>query len=228
MGTLTLAELTEEVRSHLGGRDDLDDRITRFINFAQLRLARAYTFPELHRRSYTTGTYGGTALSDRFITLPANVRSVQSVVVEDGSTSIKLTYHAPRRFDRLFSGLLSTGRRKPQVYTKWLETIELMPVPEKAYQYELRWVKWPDNLVESTDKSELDRKDELLILLAASIANHSLARFDRGKMLYGMFAASLEQVIKDEEIEPDEEIKPIFEHDGQAQTYWTNPFVKGV
>ncbi len=227
MGTLTLTQMQAEVRSYHGNRTDLDTRITRFLNFAQIRLARAYSFPELHKFVTATGSFVNDA-TDRFISLPANVHSVKDFVLEDGDTSRKLEYKSPREFDRLYTGYISRGRSKPAIYTRWQECMELMPLPDEAYNYEIRYIVWPTDLVNGSDVSILDRKDELLILLAASIMHHSLGNTTKGRDLFGMFAAIREEVIVDETVEPDLEIKSE-QGPGSVPSgkYWANPFFTG-
>lgn len=227
MGTLTLTQLQDEVRSFHGNRTDLDNRITRFLNFAQIRLARAWCFPELNKFVTAQGSFVNDA-TDRFITLPANTHSVKDFVLEDNETSLKLDYKAPRQFDQLFAGYIARGRRKPVIYTKWAEVLELMPLPDVAYDYEIRYIIWPVDLVNGTDTSDLDRKDELLILLAASIMHHSLGNTTKGRDLFGMFARLTADVIADEQVEPDQDIKADSNDIIRTGEYWTNPFIRGV
>ena len=226
MGTLTLTQLQDEVRAYHGNRTDLDARLTRFLNFAQIRLARAFSFPELHKFVTATGSFVNDS-TDRFLTLPANTHSIKDLVLEDEETSRKLEYKSPREFDRMFTGYIARGRRKPIIYTKWRETIELMPLPDEAYDYEIRYVIWPADLVNGTDTSELDRKDELLILLAASIMHHSLGNTDKGRNLFGMFRTLLKDTIEDEHLEPDQDIKADSNDRVLTDKYWANPFIKG-
>ena len=227
MGTLTLTQLQDEVRSYHGNRTDLDARIIRFLNFAQIRLARAYHFPELHKFVTATGSFVSDA-TDRFLTLPGNINAVKDVVLEDTDTSRKLEYKSPREFDKMFTGYISRGRRKPIIYTKWRECLELMPLPDEAYDYEVRYIIWPTDLVSGTDTSDLDRKVELLILLAASQMHHTLGNTTKGAQLFGMFAAMLKDVIKQEDLEPDQDIKADVNDTIISTDYWRNPFVKSL
>lgn len=226
MGTLTLTQLQEEVRSYHGNRTDLDVRITRFLNFAQIRLARAYPFPELHRFVTATGSFVNDS-TDRFLTLPANTNAIKDLILEDGTTSRKLEYISPRVFDKRFTGYISRGRRKPVFYTKWQDCIELMPLPDVAYDYEIRYIIWTTDLVDPGDTSILDRKDELLILLAASIMHHTLGNTTKGAQLFGMFAILLEGVIKQEQLEPDQDITSAVNEGVITTDYWLNPFIRG-
>jgi len=227
MGTLTVADLKTEVKSFHGNRTDLDSRLVRFLNFAQIRIARAYSWPEFEKQATATGSFVND-LTDRFITLPSNIRSVRSFVLEDTSQSHKLAYKTPREFDRLYSGTRHSSKRRPVYYTRWQEIAEVSPVPDQAYDYEIRYVVWPTDLVNDGDTSDLDRKDELLILLAASIMHHSLGNTTKGRDLFGMFARLIEEAARDESVEPDSEIMAAVNDQGRIEEYWTNPFINGM
>lgn len=224
---LIFGDLKNEVRSFLGERSDLDSRLGTFLNLAQVRIARAFTFPEFHRLTTLNGLFNGDG-GDRLVTLPSKIRSIRSFSIDDAAISRKLEYKSPREFDRLFDGYESRGRSKPVIYTRWAETAELYPLPDQLYTYTLRWVIWPTEMTVDATPSELVEKDELLIYLATSIAYHSTGKTDKGKDFYGMFKAILDDVVNDETVEPDQAIQALVNTPASAQQYWANPFISGV
>lgn len=229
MGTLTLDELKDEVRAGMGGRTDLDSRLTRFLNLAQQRLARLHDFDEMETTSLASLANTGSP-TDGDITLP-NLRELHSIRIEDESRSVKLIQRSPRWFDRMLPMPDYHSRDIPQIYMIWKDVVSVFPLPEKAYTntVKLRWTKWPTALSAGATPSEYNEKDELLIELAVAYAYRSLGNPEE--------AAKHEAVAKRLFLEAEgmDRDKPDLEIVGDAnpgQTtpgdYWRDPFVRSV
>ena len=228
MGTLTLADLKDELRTALGGRTDQDARLARAINLAQVRAARLWDFDELRRTYKATNFYNNNS-DDRFLAFPANIRKVHSLVLEDGANSRKLTYVPPRQWDKFLSSVETSRRGRPTHYTKWQDQIEFYPIPDKQYTWRLRCTVWPADLSADTDKSDLDEKDDLIIALAASWIYLTLGDNDRAAYWYRVARSLFQEGMSEEGAQVDLEIKagdPVGAV--TAAQYWSDPFVRSA
>lgn len=229
MGTLTLDELKDEVRRGMGGRTDLDLRLTRFLNLAQQRLARLHDYDEMETLSDASLVFTP-APTDGDIVLP-NLRELYSIRIWDDSRSVKLQQRSPRWWDKMIPEPDYHSRDIPQIYTIWGNTVQVFPLPEKNYTnlVKLRWTKWPTPLSSPTAPSEFNEKDELLIELAIAYAYRSLGNPDEAaKHNSAARQLFLESNLTDRE-------KPDLDMAGDASTgsmsprnYWEDPFVRSI
>src|SRR5688500_4635628 len=141
MGTLTFAELKEEVRAGLLARSDTDLRLGRFVNLAQQRLARMHDFNEMEIISTTLLRNTGED-SDRFLQMPT-LREVYSIVLLDGANSRKMVGRTPQYMDRFQSMPEYWARSWPVNYCEWGSYIETFPLPQADYYVRMRWTQWP-------------------------------------------------------------------------------------
>lgn len=228
MGMLTLLELKDEVRSGLGGRTDLDSRLTRFLNLAQQRLARLHDWDEMEVISTTTITNSGGS-GDRYVGMPL-LREVYSIVIEDDSRSRKLVQKSPRWWDRLIPLPEYHTRDTPSMYVVWGSIVEVFQLPDKTYPLRMRWTKWPTALSADATPSEFNEKDELLVELALSYAYRSLGNPEEAQKHE---AVALRLFAESDQIDRD---KPDLEMVGDArqgsqvapQDYWRDPFVRSI
>jgi hypothetical protein len=228
MGVLTLAELKTEVRAALGGRHDLDSRLTSIVNLAQMRLARIHDFDEMEILSTTT--VNNTANdNDRFLVLP-DKREVYSIVLLDGANSRKLVQRTPQFWDRYISKPEYWSRFIPSDYMIWNNTIEAYPLPDKTYTIRIRWTKWPTALSADTDVSEFLNKDDVLIELAVSYALRSLGKEDDADKHERAAMRMLGEAANMDDSKPDMQITPALSDSqvisGNPLEYWRDPFRK--
>lgn len=228
MGVLTLAELKTEVRAALGGRRDLDARLTVIINLAQMRLARIHDFDEMEIISTSTIQNTGST-NDKYLILP-NKREVYSVVILNGAKSRKLTQRTAQYWDRHIPMPEYFSRNIPSDYMIWGSTVEIWPLPDATYTIRIRWTKWPTALSADTDVSEFENKDDVLIMLSVSYALRSLGKGDEADAAEGNAIRMLGEGTRMDDSHPDINITP-GESDsqvlsGSVHDYWANPFVK--
>src|SRR6266404_5018394 len=148
MGTLTLSDLKDELKRGLGNRTDLDARLTRFLNLAQERIYRVYDFSEMQQITTSSFSVTSSITTDKFITLPP-IREIQSFRVLDGAQSVKLKQVSTRQWDSTIPMPEYFARALPSHLTLWTNSAELWPVPDKTYQYIIRWTKLPTVFVDS-------------------------------------------------------------------------------
>lgn len=227
MGMLTLAQLKAEILSFHANRTDQDHRLTTAINFAQLRIAREWRFTELDKLQETTAGWSN-ALQDRFITLPSTLRTIRSILILDGLQTSKLIKVDPVRLSRLFPNYTQAARKKPVHYVRRGNSIELVQIPDKAYTYRMDYSNWPTPFLdtEGSTVSDLENKDEGIILLAAAWLHKSLGRRDRASALLRDFDTFIAQAITTDLDNPDKE--GAYTKVGSSTEYWLDPFVMEV
>lgn len=233
MGTLTLTELQDELRDNLGGRTDLGNtRLTRFLDQAQVKIARRANWNELRVLEEVTLTYSGTAKTDRFFAFSSltnsNPRLIHAIVMRAGTSSWKIRKSLARVSDTVFPArdLYSTG--KPRWYMEWEDKIEWSPVPDKSYVIELRITNWPTPLT-GTNKSDLDEKDDLLLLDASRRAMRSLGMHESALSMAKDYEFEMLDAINDNATKPDIFATPsntVNALTGATAKYWADPFTR--
>lgn len=229
MGTLTANELKDELAIWLGSRDDISDtRLFGFLNLAQQRLARRKSFEEFEKLDTSIQLIYTPADSDRFITLPSDIKKIRSWVVLDGTSSRKLVFRNSRQWDKITPAPEEDSREKPRIYTKFQGKAEIWPLPDQTYNTRLRYSAWPTVLAADGDASDFDNKDDVLLNLAMVIAYTSLGNIDKGKEFWVIYNSLLKDVEGEDSEKPDQDYVPETLRDmglGMPDEYWANPFV---
>ncbi len=167
---LTFATMLDYVRSNIkrdaadpvgaaGGYSD--DKIKQTINWAQREIANRYTFEEM-RNTYD----GATIVDQRYYGFPANMKDIYSLVLVDGTISVKLRYLNAREYDELRPAPEEWSSQKPYHYIDYGKNFELAPIPDAIYSMVLRASDFPTVLSADADESDLDEKDDLIISVA--------------------------------------------------------------
>jgi len=174
MGILTLTQLDTELKAAHGDRDDIDqDRRIVALNLAQIRIARIYDWNEL--QDIDTGVIGdaGDPATDKFEAIPARIRKIYSFKIVDTASltnSRKLRWIPQRQWDETIPETQAWDTYIPEIYTIWKDRFEFWKIPDTSYNYEVRSAKWPLEFSSSDldAVSGLDRKDDMIVALAAS------------------------------------------------------------
>jgi len=229
MGTLTLTQLKTEVRSALGNRTDLDDRLTIMLNLAQMRIARRNRWEELETLNTDNLTYNNDD-DDRFLAKPANTRDIHSFVLLDGANSRKLKRRSPRMWDAIVAKPEYFSRGRPSHYVLYREIIELFRMPDSAYSVRLRISLWPTSFSDSspTATSDLDHKDDMLIALSNSYAFSTLGDTERAGRWWVIYSNMLKDALREEEQEADLDRLPEAEMRAEVMQGepWLDPFAR--
>lgn len=230
MGTLTLTELEDEVRSALGGRTDLDARLPRALNIAQTQIARSHDFFELSFADPITFAFTNTS-ADNFIQYSVltnpNPRTIYSIRLIDDAMSRKLTQRTAQQMDDLVPDQEYIARRRPHHYIRWEDALEIWPLPDQQYTGVIRYRAWPTALADGSDLSNFKEKDDILVWLAVSWLFHSLGEYDQAKMFFGMADTHMTSAVREDFNAVDQEIKPAW-NDGlhhPSGVPWANPWV---
>ena len=230
MGTLTNTELQDEIRYNLGNRTDLDTRLQRFLNLAQIRVARLHDFDELKALMTNTTNYVDDS-TDKFLVVPTRLRKVFSLRLIDGSNSRKLDMVTPRMWDRVIPKPDYYSRGRPSKFVRWGDNLEFWRVPDAEYDLELRCTLWPTPFSTGSQTSDLDQKDDALIALGTSLAFTSLRRMDKANEHWAIFRSIMKESTGEDVIDPDLEITPgpgSTSSDVGLSKGYDDPFVRSV
>ena len=237
MGTLTLSDLREEVKSHLADRDDITDvQYNRAINLAQERMARSHDFRELSFSLSHTAAFADDPAVDKFLPFSAltlggrDIKKILSFVAVDGTNSNKIERKTPSELDRLVPVKEVWSTFRPSIYTEWREQFEFWKIPDKSYVYDIRLMTWALDLSVDGTASDFDHKDDVIINLTVSGLFNRVGEYERAGRFFGIFNALWKDAITSEMREPDRVIKPPQnEPSGRSSSqYWLDPFVRGV
>ena len=230
MGTLLRSELEEEVGAFFANRTDVSQtRYLRWLNLAQTRIARLNNWEELENITTDTLSYTGNADNDKFYTLPTNTKEIMNVRLIDGDNSRKLNGYIYREFDKAipYPQRYSTGR--PSIYTRWQGRLEFWKIPDSAYSIELRTILWPTAFTSSSDVvSDLDEKDDAIIMLAVSWGHLSLRNNDDASKYWRVYSRMINEIIGEDRERPDIDLVGFREggDDLRSGTPWADPFVQ--
>lgn len=198
MGTLTFADIKTEVKGFLGDRDDFDARIPNIINLAQMRIARLSVFEELNTTNTGDLTYTGSLVNDKVYTLPTNLRNIYSIkVYEDTGTRFKRLHGlSSMEFDKkiVMPEKIQT-KSMPTFYHRWGDQIEMFPIIDKDYKIDVRYSAWPTALSADADLSELDEKDDALIVLSASWMFMSLKKKEDANFQWTVYKNMMKDIL---------------------------------
>lgn len=230
MGSWNLATLKDETFVLCDQRSEVYPRLTRAINMAQRRVARAHRWEEL-KHPYWQGqnSFTSNKLQDSVLKFGFTLRDIYSLVVltgEGDARSIELM--TKKQFDELYPEPEFFDRNQPVVGFIAGRYIGLFPCPDKAYTFRASMDAYPAELESDGDISELEYKDDILVHLAASYLWVGHNR-ERSAELFNIAKNMINEAIASENEKPAQDIKPLFEYRGQpAGPYWRDPWVKGV
>lgn len=239
MGTYQLSEMREEIKLHFADRSDLTDaQINRAVNLAQERMARPIDFQEL--KVLVTGNtlpYTGVKADDKlfaYTQLPSGSQDPKSIytfrIITSDGRSRKLVPWNQMTFDERVPEPQFFAADVPRHYIRWGNGFELYPVQNQAYNYEIRMSKWPTAMTSDSQKSDFDRKDDVLINLVISQIWGRFGEYERANRFFGIFNRLWNEAVEEELGKPDRNIvspetRKILDLPGD---YWARPFVRSV
>jgi hypothetical protein len=90
-GDLTISQLETEVAKNLGGRDVANPRIRTFLDFAQMRMARAYDFNDLEHVITEVIVPTAVLATDKMVAMPGKIRDIYTVLVSTDTITVTAT-----------------------------------------------------------------------------------------------------------------------------------------
>jgi hypothetical protein len=134
--------------------------------WAQLRLSRAYLFPELDVLDTTTCDTTNAVQSYTFTTLfgaSARINQVMSVVIEDTLSSVKLKRTLFREMFSRYPYPAGESVRKPVFYYQIATALYFFPVPDVTYDIHIVYSKMPTRATGDSSYSDYTDKDDVII-----------------------------------------------------------------
>ncbi len=231
---LDLSDIRSEVESNLGGRTNTT-RFNRLINLAQVRIARAWNWRELQTRDTAAGPYTGVPATDKTYTgfTSLNLRELLTLVRYVGSeTPVKLTRLPQRQWDQVIAVPENvTGVGDPEFYMLHGDrTVELWPVPSRAWTMQRTYTLWPTDLALDTAESDLLNKDDIIIAMATHLAFQSLGMLEDAARWFAIYREGEKQAKEEDAEKPDLTLMNIGIADSHRiqTTPWADPFVRST
>jgi hypothetical protein len=140
--------------------------LARWYERAQIRIARAYAFPELDVFDTTTADTVASTKTYTYSTLfgaSMRVRSILSLTIEDGVNSRKLRYMIPRDFYAQTPYPEIETTQIPTRYTVIGQTVHMFRIPDAAYDIHSMYSKFPTIASGDSSTSDLSNMDDVII-----------------------------------------------------------------
>lgn len=179
-GTYTGEQLSLMVLDNLGRAASaitrsgvtMSDMAYRWLNFAQLRIARKEDLLFDERTAYTV------ADRQRYL-FPSDIRSIYSLRVEDGLSSKKLICEMPSTMDKYVPKPDESTTGLPDYYIPFhtSKSFELYRIADAAYILRLRLSYWPAAITSST-YSDYTNFDDILVGYATELGFRYLQEWE--------------------------------------------------
>jgi hypothetical protein len=148
---------------------DLQTRVRRYLDWAGRRLARAFDFHELNAIQENAVTVASvkryplvTGTNNLGLVRPKDIHSISLI---NGANSRTLIRWRPRKFRKFFPRPENYATMRPDIYVRFGNSIDLFKVPNDAYTLHIWYPQWPTPFTTSSQVSDFENKDELLISL---------------------------------------------------------------
>lgn len=187
-----------EVRGMLGGRTDKDALIMRGLQFAQDTIAKLYNFAELQTDDTVTlsSTGDGNELTDATISFPITMHKIHGLGIQESDRVIPLDGINVGLWEQLIGDSGSYGRGKPDRFFQRHQSVTVWRPPDSTYTIRRVYDNWPTAIVLNTAKdapndlnavSDLDHKDDLIIIQATVWAYTSLNNREQANYFFAIF-----------------------------------------
>lgn len=228
---MTGSDMIDEVRFNIKRTSSVfsDTRILRRVNWAKDYVADLHTYEEMKKIydgstvAYDSGTGDG-----RRYGFPTRMKDIHSMTIQDGSSSVKLTYVPARQFDKVVPRPITRGTGTPSCYVDYGVNFELYALPDDEYPLVLRCSIYPADMTTSSE-CDLLRKDNLVVSIATVFAFNSLrevedAAYWANTIVPPLYEASLTSDHSGEDWEPVARgFSAIGAHPMRGE-WWRNPF----
>ena len=244
MGTLTQADLKAELQAGLGNRSDLDDRLTGILNLAQQAIVREAAAKKVNYKELeVTKNFNTVASQQSYIfesieaaLRPRTIYSLKIVQSGNASDSQKLLKVTPSKMDEQLPDALLYGESRPTAYVEWAEQLDLYKIPDAIYNMQLKMYKWPTAFVSATTTqvSDLDEKDDLLIFWSLEYLWRSLGKEESERMMFAKYKHESVFSKYENEANADNQIVVVIDphhrrgYNGTLGEYWRDPLVRKI
>lgn len=224
MRTEVLDNLTQDASATTANGVSLSTMATRWLNRAQLRIARKHNLIWEEQTSATVH-------AQKSYNFDSNLRSVSTFRIEDGTNSRKLVCVMPTKFDQLYPKPDNEAEGLPTIYVPFenTNTFELFKIPDAAYVLRLRCSMWPTNLTGDSQYADYTFLDDVIIAYATMYGYQWLQEMNDAKFWRSVGDDELRsQLIAEVSKFPDwAPVSEGFTAQGASYIgeYWNDPFV---
>lgn len=233
MGALALSDLITEVTAGLGNRTEFtanSQRVVNGLNIAQQRLGRFYDYQEMKQILLASVVPVGDQSVDKYLILPTGIKSIHSLVLQDGANSQKLIEKPWRMFDKRIPLPEYIAPGWPTYYTRFgVQTAMLFPTPLQTFQYQLRATMLPTPFVLATPTmtSDFVDKDDIIIDWALEYLFRLFGRPDLADGYDHMALDRAKEAKFNDEDRPDMDASDDpMTSGGVTGPYWLNAFIR--
>jgi len=146
----------------------LGTRCIDFLDWAHLRIGRAYSFNELNAVSDSVVATVADIKTYPMVTGTNNLgltrpKDIESIIILDSQNSRKLRRWGVRRFDTQYPRPENYASGKPSIYIRHGMNVSLHRIPDAAYDLLIRYPQWAEAMTSSSQSSSYENKDDLII-----------------------------------------------------------------
>lgn len=209
----------------------LQSRVRTYLNWAQKRIARIYSFPELN-----VNKESGCATVTSLKRYPmesgtanlglTRVKDVHSIRLIDGENSRTLIRWSQRKFDKWYPRPENYATARPNIYIRWGNSLELFRIPNDAYTLNIRYSQWPQDFSTGSQVSDYLNKDQLITMMGIFETYLALEEYTDA----GVYKARVSGLLKDAigteaDIDWEPEAEPHMARPGYSSGQpWIDPF----
>lgn len=188
----TFSSLKTTIADYLA-RNDMTDQIPSFIKLAEARMSR-----ELQNAMLEEVAQADIVADQRFITLPADLRSIREVATIDGTTRTGLRYLAPAQLDE--DKKQNPTRTDLSYFSITSQDLELWACPSKDMKIEIVYNEGVQALSDSQPTTTmLTRHPDAYLYGALAHAYDYLQDETRAQSYDAKFTRALAEVMRDTE-----------------------------
>ena len=237
-GTMTRDEMVTEICDTVGksaaaasvSGATLQTRVRVYLNWAQKRIARFYSFHELNQEKTDAATVTdlktypmSSGTSNLGLTRPKDIATIRLI---DSHNSRTLTRWSYRRFDRTFPRPENYTTGRPSIYARWGNNLILYRIANAVYTLSIKYPQWALDLTAASQRSDYDNKDQLLVTAGVMETYLALEEYADVAIWYPKFLGQLKDAVRaegDVDWEPQAEPFGGFREYGSGEP-WVDPF----
>ncbi len=205
---LTRDEFVTEICDTVGKRvsassvsgASLETRVRTYLNWAQQRVARFYSFHELNKLITSAATVTDvkrypliTGTNNLGLVRPKDIGSIRLI---DDAYSRKVVRWSTRRFDTMYPNPAKFTTDRPILYIRDGNNIEFFKIPNAVYTLHIRYPQWAVDLTTGTQTSDFNDKDQLLMTTGVFETYFALEEYGDAKIWYARFLGQLRDAVR--------------------------------
>lgn len=237
-GTMTRDQMVTEICDTVGKSEaassvsgaTLQTRVQTYLNWAQKRIARFYSFHELNKEITTAATVAdvktypmSAGTNNLGLIRPKDIASIRLIDSENSRTLTRWSY---RKFDRTFPRPENYTTGRPSVYCRWGDNIIMYRIPNDAYTLHIKYPQWATDFSTGTQTSDYSNKDQLIVTAGVMETYLALEEYADVAIWYPKFLGQLKDAVR---AEGDIDWEPQAEPHGEGLEYksgspWLDPY----